>query len=282
MRNYRYVLADVFTDRPLTGNPLAVFTDGRGLSTETQQAIAREMNLSETVFVLPPEKGGHARLRIYTPRQELPFAGHPVLGTAFVLGGPLQSGEMRLETGVGIIPVRLERDEIRIVFGWMQQPIPEQHPFTRSAQLCAALGIDLGCVALPITEYSNGPHHLLAVLDDVERVRALTPDLGQLGRDFPVTVSVAAGSGDRYVTRVFAPAAGVPEDPATGSAAGPLALHLARHGRIRFGERLYLEQGTGLMRPSELHAVITGSAERIERVDVGGSAVLIARGELRL
>nr|MDQ2647419.1 PhzF family phenazine biosynthesis isomerase [Myxococcota bacterium] len=101
MRTFRYVLCDVFTDRPLTGNPLAVFTDGRGLSTETQQAIAREMNLSETVFVLPPERGGHARLRIFTPRQELPFAGHPVLGTAFVLAGPLQSSEMRLETGAG-------------------------------------------------------------------------------------------------------------------------------------------------------------------------------------
>jgi trans-2,3-dihydro-3-hydroxyanthranilate isomerase len=280
MRNFRYVLADVFTERPLTGNPLAVFTDGRGLSTETQQAIAREMNLSETVFVFPPEKGGHAKLRIFTPRQELPFAGHPVLGTAFVLGGPLQSGELRLETGVGVIPVRLERDAIRIVFGWMQQPIPVQHTFERSTELCAALGIDT--TALPIAEYSNGPHHLITVLDDLEKVRALTPDLGRLGREFPATVSVAAGSGDHYLTRVFAPAAGVPEDPATGSAAGPLALHLARHGRIRFGERLYIEQGTGLMRPSELHAVVSGSAERIEAVDVGGSAVLIARGELRL
>ena len=282
MRNFRYVLCDVFTDRPLTGNPLAVFTDGRGLSTETQQAIAREMNLSETVFVLPPEKGGHARLRIFTPRQELPFAGHPVLGTAFVLSGPLQSSEMRLETGVGVIPVRLERDEIRVLFGWMQQPVPEEHAFSRGAELCAALGIDAGNAALPIAEYSNGPHHLLAVLDDVERVRALNPDLGRLGREFPATVSVAAGAGDRYFTRVFAPAAGVAEDPATGSAAGPLALHLARHGRLGFGQRLYIEQGTGLLRPSELHAVVSGSAERIERVEVGGCAVLIARGELRL
>lgn len=282
MRTFRYVLCDVFTDRPLTGNPLAVFTDGRGLSTETQQAIAREMNLSETVFVLPPERGGHARLRIFTPRQELPFAGHPVLGTAFVLAGPLQSSEMRLETGAGVIPVRLERDEIRVLFGWMQQPIPEVHPFERGAELCAALGIDVASLALPIAEYSNGPHHLIAVLDDLELVRALAPDFARLGREFPATVSVAAGSGDRYSTRVFAPAAGVNEDPATGSAAGPLALHLTRHGRLGFGERLYLEQGTGLLRPSELHAVIFGSAERIERVEVGGSAVLIARGELRL
>lgn len=278
-RTFRYVLCDVFTERPLTGNPLAVFTDGRGLSPETQQAIAREMNLSETVFVLPPEQGGHAKLRIYTPRQELPFAGHPVLGTAFVLAGPLQSGELRLETGVGVIPVRLERDEVRVLFGWMQQPLPEQREFPRGAELCAALGIDGS--ALPIVEYNNGPSHLLVVLDEPERVRALSPDFGRLG-DFPATISVAAGSGDRYLTRVFAPAAGVLEDPATGSAAGPLAVHLVRNGRLRFGERLHLEQGTELMRPSELHVVVSGEAERIDRVDVGGSAVLIARGELRI
>src|SRR6476620_7127371 len=110
MSNLRYVVVDVFTDRPLAGNQLAVFTDARGLPSETMQALAREMNFSESVFVQLPEAGGHARLRIFTPTRELPFAGHPVLGTAFVLAAPLQLDEIRLETGSGVVPVRLERD----------------------------------------------------------------------------------------------------------------------------------------------------------------------------
>src|SRR5215213_433244 len=109
MSSYRYVLADVFTDTPLTGNQLAVFTDGRGFDDTTMQDVAREMNLSETVFVLPAEAGGHARIRIFTPVAELPFAGHPTLGSAFVLAQPLQLVEIRIETGAGIVPVRIER-----------------------------------------------------------------------------------------------------------------------------------------------------------------------------
>ena len=125
MPTLRYVVADVFTDTPLAGNALAVFTDSRGLETEEMQRLARELNLSETVFVLPAEGDGHARIRIFTPGTELPFAGHPTLGTAFVLGAPLQLGVITLETGRGNVPVALERDESgRIVFGRMEQPIP--------------------------------------------------------------------------------------------------------------------------------------------------------------
>jgi len=116
----RYVVADVFTDTPLTGNQLAVFTDARGLDTETMQSLAREMAFSETVFVLPPEAAdADVRIRIFTPASELPFAGHPTLGSAFVLGGPLQKIVIRIETGAGVVPVELERDGPRIVFGRM-------------------------------------------------------------------------------------------------------------------------------------------------------------------
>ena len=125
MRSFRYVFADVFTDRPLAGNQLAVFTDARDLDEVTMQELALELGLSETVFVLPPREGGTVRIRIFTPRNELPFAGHPCLGTAFVLGAPLQLGVIALETGQGIVPVELERDESgRIVFGRMTQPVP--------------------------------------------------------------------------------------------------------------------------------------------------------------
>src|SRR3954462_14816428 len=124
MAGFRYVVADVFTDTPLAGNQLAVFTDARELDSQTMQALARETNFSETVFVLPGEAGGHARIRIFTPGVELPFAGPPTLGTGFVLAQPLQLDEIRLETQMGIVPVALEREGPRIVFGRMQQPVP--------------------------------------------------------------------------------------------------------------------------------------------------------------
>src|SRR2546423_10480861 len=127
----RYVVADVFTDTPLSGNQLAVFTDGRDVDDETMQKLAKEMNFSETVFVLPPEAGGHVRIRIFTPVTELPFAGHPVLGSAFVLGGPLQLGEIRLQTDSRGVSVTLQREGARIVFGWVQQPIPQHEPLRR-------------------------------------------------------------------------------------------------------------------------------------------------------
>src|SRR5437660_4933821 len=157
MASLRYVIADVFTDTPLTGNQLAVFTDGREVDDETMQKLAHEMNFSETVFVLPPEQGGHARIRIFTPVAELPFAGHPVLGSAFVLGMPLQLGEIRLETGAGVIPVTLERDGARIVFGRMTQPTPVWEACAFEAELLAALGVERSL--LPVEVYDNGARH---------------------------------------------------------------------------------------------------------------------------
>src|SRR3989441_11651478 len=150
----RYVVADVFTDTPLTGNQLAVFTDGRDVDDETMQRLAREMNFSETVFVLPAEAGGHARIRLFTPMVELPFAGHPVLGSAFVLGAPLQLGEIRLETGSGVVPVTLEREGARIVFGWMRQPIPKWKAFSQAEELQELLGVRS---QLPVEVYDLGP-----------------------------------------------------------------------------------------------------------------------------
>src|SRR5881396_1492100 len=154
MRVFRYVVADVFTDTPLAGNPVAVFTDGRGLETEEMQRLARELNLSETVFVLPAEAGGHARIRIFTPGVELPFAGHPTLGTAVVLAQPLQLDVIRLETGMGIVPVALEREGDRIVFGRMEQPLPAWDSFADEEALLAAVGVERS--ELPVELYDNG------------------------------------------------------------------------------------------------------------------------------
>lgn len=281
MPDFRYVLCDVFTERPLEGNPLAVFTDARGLPATLLQPLARELNLSETVFCYPATQGGHARIRIFTPLHELPFAGHPVLGSAFVLGAPLQLPEIVLETGVGPVPVRLERDGPRIVLGRMSQPVPRVAPFSDAPALLRALGVERA--VLPVERYDNGPHHVFVALGSEAEVAALRPDLAALARLVPrATTNCFAGAGRRWKTRAFAPGAGVAEDPATGSAAGPLACHLARHGRLGFGEEIEIRQGAEIGRPSVLFARVDGRPEAIERVEVSGAAVTVARGEFRL
>ena len=276
---YRYVIVDVFTDRPLAGNQLAVFTDGRAIPEEHLQPLARELNLSETVFVLPKRGDGHVRIRIFTPAGELPFAGHPVLGTAFVLGAPLQLIEIKLETEAGLVPVLLEREGARIAFGRMSQPLPAWRPYEREAELLTALGVERS--ELPVEAYDLGPGFALVMLATPERVSALAPDLAALERH-ELGVYCFARDGERWRTRMFAPSHGVAEDPATGSAAGPLAVHLARHGLVPFGEEIEIDQGLEIGRPSRLYARAEGSLERLDRVEVGGSAVIVARGEFRL
>ena len=281
MATFRYVLVDVFTDTPLAGNGLAVFTDAREIPEEMLQPLARELNLSETVFTYTPEGEGHARIRIFTPNAELRFAGHPTLGSAFVLGGPLQLQEIRIETKKGVIPVRLERDGPRIVFGRMEQPLPTVEAYGEADDLLAALGVEGS--ELPVEIYDNGIEHVYVTLGSEDEVAMLKPDLTALA-DFPPTrgFNCIAGSGSRWKTRMFAPAGGVPEDPATGSAAGPLAVHVARHGRIAFGDEIEISQGAEIGRPSTLYARVEGSPEKVEKVEVGGSAVIVARGEFRL
>ena len=278
MNTYRYVVADVFTDTPLTGNQLAVFTDARGLDDAMMQALALEVGFSETVFVLPPEAGGNVRIRIFTPHYELPFAGHPTLGTAFVLGAPLQLAVITLETGRGNVPVALERDESgRLIFGRMEQPVPAVEPFAETEALFAALGVQSS--ELPVERYDNGATHLFVALESEEAVAALRPNVAAVV-EFGVTgVSCFAGSGDRWKTRMFW-AGG--EDAATGSAAGPLACHLARHGRIAWGDEIVISQGAEIGRPSIIYARADGGDGLIDRVEVGGQAVTVARGEFRL
>ena len=281
MATLRFVVADVFTERPLEGNQLGVFTDARDVDGELMQRLARELNFSETVFVLPAEGEGHARIRIFTPAVEVPFAGHPTLGTAVVLAAPLQLDEIRLETGKGVVPVRLERAEGRITFGRMSQPLPSIEPVEAVDEILAALRVERS--ELPVELYDNGIRNAYVALGSEAEVAALAPDYGRLAA-IPglIAVNCFAGAGTRWKTRMFAPVDGVPEDPATGSAAGPLALHLARHGRIAFGDEIEISQGAEIGRPSTLYARVDGSAERVEAIEVGGSAVIVARGEFRL
>jgi trans-2,3-dihydro-3-hydroxyanthranilate isomerase len=256
-----------------------VFPDGRGINGDLMQRTARELNFSETVFFLPAEQGGDVRLRIFTPSRELPFAGHPVLGSAFVLGEMLGAARVNLETGAGLVPVELDRDEGAVTFGRMEQPVPVPELYERAPDLLRALGVQRS--GLPVEAYLNGPRHVYVELASEADVAGLKPDFRALG-DLPIAVSCFAGRGTRWKTRMFALFHGVAEDPATGSAAGPLAVHLARHGRIGFGEEIEIRQGEEIGRPSRLYARAEGTADRVERVLVGGSAVIVARGEYRL
>jgi trans-2,3-dihydro-3-hydroxyanthranilate isomerase len=280
----RYAIADVFTDTPLEGNPVAVFTDATGLSAEVMQRAARELNLSETVFVLRSEQA-HLKVRIFTPAVELPFAGHPILGAAFVVGRAMGSPVVRLETGLGVVAVTLTRPDggADPVYGEMEQPTPTVEEFLAADELLAALGFSGDREGLlPIEAYRSGPAHVYVELPDPDAVAALRPDLGALERLGVYGINCFAGSGERWKTRMFGPALGVAEDPATGSAAGPLAVHLARHGRIAYGSEIEIVQGVEIGRRSVLRARVDGAPDAIERVVVGGSAVIVARGEYRL
>jgi trans-2,3-dihydro-3-hydroxyanthranilate isomerase len=163
----------------------------------------------------------------------------------------------------------------------MEQPVPTWAPYAGEDELLAALRVDGS--QLPIELYDNGLQHVFVVLGSKEDVAALDPDLGRLSALPAVTnTSCCAGSGGSWKTRMFAPSGGVPEDPATGSAAGPLAVHLLRHGAIEAGQEIEISQGAEVGRPSTLYATVWGTADKIERVEVGGSAVIVARGEFRL
>ena len=276
---YRFLIVDVFTDTPLEGNQLAVFTNATGMTDAQMQAFARELNFSETTFVLPAEAGGDIRMRIFTPECELPFAGHPTLGTAFALGAPLQRVLLRIETGAGIVPVLLEREGAKIVFGRMQQPLPSVEPFDRAPELFAALGVESS--ALPVERYNNGVSHLFVALGTDAEVAALAPDMRALAADAgDSAVSCFAVTGAGVKTRVFVPGLGVGEGPATGSAAGPLAVHLARHGLVGWGTEIEIAQGTEIGRPSTLYARAESDDGAIATlVEVGGSAIVVAKGE---
>jgi trans-2,3-dihydro-3-hydroxyanthranilate isomerase len=275
---HEYVVADVFTRIPLHGNPVAVFTDAAAVPAAHMQRIAREMNLSETTFVLPPEEDGDVRVRIFTPVNELPFAGHPTLGTAIVLGESMSGDRIRMETAMGTIPFRLSRSARRVTSARMEQPIPTWEPYDRADELLAA--VDLTSSVLPVEVYRNGPRHVYLGFGSVEELSRVKPDLRALGTHPDLATNCFAGSGTHWRTRMFSPAYGVSEDAATGSAAGPLAVHLVRHGLVPSGEDIEIVQGVEIGRPSTMYARAEVTHGRVSLVEVSGSAVVVARGAL--
>jgi trans-2,3-dihydro-3-hydroxyanthranilate isomerase len=273
---HSYVVIDAFTDTPLQGNPVAVFFNAEDICADRMQSIAREMNLSEVTFVLPPKQGSDAHIRIFTPVNELPFAGHPLLGTAIALGESFEGNRLRLETAMGVITFELERVDGRVVAAQMGQPVPTWVEFDRAGELLAALGDPTP--ELPVEIYSNGPRHVFVGLESVAALSRVNPDHRALAAFPDMATNCFAGSGASWRIRMFSPAYGVTEDAATGSAAGPLAVHLARHNRIKFRQWIDIHQGVEMGRPSLMRAWADGAEDRITAVRVAGSGVPIARG----
>ncbi|MEU6349652.1 PhzF family phenazine biosynthesis protein [Streptomyces sp. NPDC047072] len=284
----RYDLADVFAQQPLEGNQLAVFTDdGRLPDDRHMQAIARELNLSETVFLTAPTDGGDARVRMFSTVTEIHFAGHPLLGTAAVLAHRQgrDAATLHIETNVGPIPVTVTRHGAGRYTASMSQPIPriEPVPDEQAAQILAVLG--LARSALPITLYDAGIPHLYVMADSADAVRNIEPDfpaLGRAGGPGRPRINVFALTGPTTaLTRMFSAFdRGMPEDPACGSAAGPLAAQLVRHGLLASGTELILSQGESVGRPSVLHATADADAREIRAIKVAGGVCLIGSGTL--
>jgi len=281
-----YRILNVFTvagDR-LSGNPLCVFEDGSALSTAQMQALARQLNLSETTFVLPSTVAT-ARVRIFTPGFEMPFAGHPTLGTAHVVRALHGGDAVTLEENVGIVPVTSDGD--RWTLRAAKVPVTRAATATR-AQLAQMLGVDERAITGDPLWVNTGAEQLvipLATADDVRRAMPVAVLFAQHARGTNEEMAYvwARESADRILVRFFFTQHGaVIEDPATGSAAGPLALHLARHGRIAFGDEIEISQGAEIGRPSTLYARVDGTADAVERIEVGGCAVIVARGEFSI
>ncbi|WP_210575152.1 PhzF family phenazine biosynthesis protein [Streptomyces sp. GESEQ-4] len=273
-----YVIVDVFTTVALEGNPLAVFLNAADIPAARMQLIAREMNLSETTFVLPAQGDGDRRVRIFTPVNELPFAGHPVLGTAAVLGESTARSGLRLETAAGTIPVDLQYPSDGTVSARMRQPVPVWEPYRLRDDLLDALGIKSS--TLPVDAYRNGPRHVYVGVGSEAALSRVQPDLRALARHPDMAAICFAGSGTRWRMRMFSPAYGVAEDAATGSAAGPLAVHLARYGLVPFGQQIEILQGVEMGRPSHMSARADATGQRPHTVEVSGSAVITAYGTL--
>ncbi len=282
MTRYEYRTVDVFTDKPFAGNPLAVFREPGKLDAATMQAIAKELHLSETTFVLPPSSSTAAdhRVRIFTPDAELPFAGHPTIGTAFVLADG-KDGTTRLEEGVGVIRVTLREGFVQ-----MDQPLPTFTGTTITRKAAAeALGLAVEEVRndVPIQTGSSGVPFLFVPLANLKAVRrARRP----AGLDASVYVFAMSGerSGSQVHGRMFDQGLGIGEDPGTGSAQGPLGAYIVAHELVQAAPttRIRSEQGFEIGRPSILDIEVDSAGGAIKAVRVGGRCVALGGGWLDL
>ena len=303
MKDYNFIQADVFTDRAFTGNPLAIFPEAEGLSSEQMQSIAAEMNLSETTFVLPAtDLRARCRLRIFTPRAELPLAGHPVVGTFFILA---QRGDLALEEGsnriyqeckAGVLPV-----DVLVEDGQVRQVVMTQSPprffaeYRERKLLADAVGLSEDQLLpddLPAQVVSTAVPQLMVPARSLRSLEKIELDLAAMRRVlsetqsdcFMIFTKECIHPQSTVHARMFAPALGVSEDPATGSASGALGAYLVRHQLIETKPttRILVEQGYEMGRPSAIHVEVDSGPDGPSEVRVGGEAVEVAEGRLKL
>lgn len=301
MTEYEYHILDVFTDRPYAGNQLAVLPDARGLSGEQMQTITREFNLSETAFVLPPEKGGDHRVRIFTPGFEMPMAGHPSVGTAYVLArlgmiAQVDSGQTVtcFEEGVGPIDMTIEWQGGQPQRIYMDQPIPVHGAqFSDRAGIARMLSLDVAQIddSLPIEIVSSGVPFLYVPVKGIEAIRTLRfrADVWeQVLKEMdtpPIFVFTTETESEKSAAhcRMFAPQMGLIEDPATGAASGPLGSYLLRHGLVADASAgIISEQGYEMGRPSQILIRIVGTGDQLTRVQIGGQCASIGSGRIQI
>lgn len=303
-RRLQFYQADVFTDLPFGGNPVAVVPDGTGLSDRELQQIAREMNLSETVFVLPPtDPAAAVKLRIFTPTQEIPFAGHPVLGTFYVLANlgrlTLKGAVTKLlhECNIGLFPVEIHVRDGEVVRVIMSQPKPQflgaVEPVQDLFEVAKALGLSKAQIdgtKLPVEVVSTGLPVMIVPVRTLTAVRSIAPDLsaitdlcGRYGANgMMVFTTMTVEEVSTVHTRMFAPPIGIPEDPATGSASGALGAYLVHNGVVDVGptSTIIAEQGYELDRPSRILIQVESDDDAIQEVKVGGQVVMVLQGTL--
>jgi trans-2,3-dihydro-3-hydroxyanthranilate isomerase len=297
----RYLHLDVFTSNRFEGNQLAVFPDPPDLPAALMQRIAAEMNFSESTFIFAPSGQGDVRMRIFTPGDELPMAGHPTIGSTFALAAEGRIQRERdsfvFELGVGPIDVALEWSPEGLAFAWMTQLLPKFGPrASNRVEIAAAIGVEPSDLLgdSPIEAISCGVPFLFVPLRTRTAVDAVAIDRRALTRAYaaagidplPVFVfTLEKGGGDETVySRMLAPGFGISEDPATGSASGPLGCYLLEHGLVSAADarQMVSLQGFAMKRPSRLHISIDSDNGRITRVRVGGQSVLVGRGEIEI
>ena len=302
MRVLQYVHLDVFTNQTFTGNQLAVFLDAAGVDERRMQRIANEMAFPETTFVLLPEAPGtDARVRIFTPSTELPMAGSPTIGTTFALAGAgrLRVGADKAVLGLGIGPttVRLDWGPSGLCFAWMTQPLPTLGPVVPDNEaVAAAIGVQLGDLAgghLPVQVASSGVPFLYIPLNSRAAVDAASVERTKLCAllramnldELPVFIFSRESADDdaTVYSRMFAPIIGIPEDPATGAASGPLGAYLLQHNAVSAdtASRIVNLQGVRMGRPSRIYIALSSRAGVLNEVRVGGEAVVVGDGTVR-
>lgn len=295
MSELQYHLVDVFTDKKFGGNQLAVFTDGEVLEDKLMQDIAAELNISETVFVLPPDDPTNTvKLRIFTPRSEVPFAGHPTIGTAFVLrrlNHIRRDGLMHFEENVGPIMIQVTTNADNTIQVDMYQPIPEFGPIFKDRQgIAEMLSINVNGLLedYPIQVLSAGVPFVFVPLRDMETIRKVKLNLdlwerylskGSAPNVFVFTMQTELPDSTVH-SRMFAPAMGITEDPATGAASGPLGAYLVKYGLVNTIDSLAMvsEQGFEINRPSLINIAVTAAEDEITGVRIGGFCEYVGHG----